>query len=358
MKWSYRIAVVAGIEVRIHLTFLMLLAFYAWTYYGVGGLPLAVSGVTFTLLLFLCVLLHEFGHAFAARRYGIRTPDITLLPFGGVARLERMPTLPIQELVIALAGPAVNVAIAAGLCLAMGRVPRMGEFTIFGDPEASLPLQLFFVNIILIAFNLIPAFPMDGGRVLRALLAMRFPHAKATLIAARVGQGVAVLFGAASFTPWGGPMLIFIAGFVFLGAQQELVHARMKEAFGALTAGDVMLTQFATIPENLRSDDVPSLLLGSAGPLVPAVDGRMHLRGFADAEELRRSAQALPPGTPLHPGVRRLPFVHPKTALGEALKILQDAPAPLIPVLNASGQIVGLLSLEHLAQMPLPQSRK
>lgn len=153
-------------------------------------------------------------------------------------------------------------------------------------------------------------------------------------------------------------MLLFIAGFVFLGAQQELLHARAREAFGALTAGDVMLTQFATIPETLRSDDLPSLLIGAAGPLVPAVDGRMHLRGFVNAPELLHSARSLPPGTLLHPGVRRLPFVYPKTSLGEALKIAQDAGTPVLPVLNASGQIVGLLSLQHLTQMPFPQTRE
>ena len=122
VKWSYRIATLAGIQVRIHLTFLLLLGFYAWVYYTEGGLPAAASGVTFTLLIFLCVLLHEFGHAFAAKAFGIRTPDITLLPIGGVARLERMPANPWQELVIAIAGPAVNVFIAVVVFLLIGGV--------------------------------------------------------------------------------------------------------------------------------------------------------------------------------------------------------------------------------------------
>ncbi|MGA7882608.1 MAG: M50 family metallopeptidase, partial [Terrimicrobiaceae bacterium] len=128
MNWSYRIATVVGIQVRIHLTFLLLLGFYAWIYYAEGGLEAAVYGVAFTLLIFLCVLLHEFGHAFAAKAFGIRTPDITLLPIGGVARLERMPSNPWQELVIAIAGPAVNVLIAAIVFLLIGGVLPLQEF--------------------------------------------------------------------------------------------------------------------------------------------------------------------------------------------------------------------------------------
>ena len=131
VKWSYRLATVAGIQVRVHLTFLLLLGFYAWMYYLDGGLKAAVGGVTFTLLIFLCVLLHEFGHAFAAKIFGIRTPDITLLPIGGIARLARMPANPWQELVIAIAGPAVNVLIAILLWFTRrGESAGLGVFSI------------------------------------------------------------------------------------------------------------------------------------------------------------------------------------------------------------------------------------
>ena len=171
MKWSYRIATVAGIQVRIHVTFWLLLGFYAWIYYAEGGLEAAVYGVAFTLLIFLCVLLHEFGHAFAAKAFGIRTPDITLLPIGGVARLERMPSNPWQELVIAIAGPAVNVLIAAIVFLLIGGVLPLQEFGLIDTASGSLLAKLLIVNVLLVAFNVIPAFPMDGGRVLRALLA-------------------------------------------------------------------------------------------------------------------------------------------------------------------------------------------
>ena len=235
MNWSYRIARVAGIDIKIHLTFLLLLGWFGWMDYGVAGVSGAVEGVGFTLLLFLCVLLHEFGHAFAARSFGIRTPDITLLPIGGVARLERMPDQPWQELVVAIAGPAVNVVIAAVLFFVLAV-----KFTLMsfggGQFEGSLLSNLLYVNIMLILFNAIPAFPMDGGRVLRSLLAMVFDYVTATRIAARVGQAIAVCFAACTLLSsvfplpgfLGSPMLLFIAMFVFMGAQQELAYAKWR----------------------------------------------------------------------------------------------------------------------------------
>ena len=230
VKWSYRLATVAGIQVRVHLTFLLLLGFYAWVYYLDGGLKAAAGGVTLTLLIFLCVLLHEFGHAFAAKIFGISTPDITLLPIGGIARLARMPANPWQELAIAIAGPAVNVLIAILLWFTVvGNLPA-SEFSLIDTAGGMLSAKLLAVNLLLVGFNMIPAFPMDGGRVLRALLATRLRYVAATRLAARVGQVIAVIFVGASLSRWGTPMLAFIGAFVFLGAQQELAHARLREA--------------------------------------------------------------------------------------------------------------------------------
>jgi Zn-dependent protease len=195
-------------------------------YWQAGGVSGAIQGVAFTLLLFLCVLLHEFGHAFAARAYGIRTPDITLLPIGGVARLERMPEKPVQELVVAIAGPAVNVVIALVLFFVLAAKIRMSNFSGRGPLEESLTAQLLEINVMLLLFNAIPAFPMDGGRVLRSLLAMKLDYVLATTIAARIGQVIAIGFAVVGF--FMAPMLIFIAVFVFSAAQQELAYARFR----------------------------------------------------------------------------------------------------------------------------------
>lgn len=226
IRWSYTLTRIANIDVRIHLTFLLFLGIMGLIGLLTGGLPAAIASVLFIAALFGCVLLHEFGHALAAARYGIRTPDITLLPIGGVARLERMPSNPKQELVIALAGPMVNVVIAGLLMLLLGGLPNAREMFMMGNPIQALLAQLAWVNIILVAFNMLPAFPMDGGRVLRALLALRMPHSRATDIAAKWGQFFAgLLFVAGLF--WS-PILLFTAVFVFLGARREAAYARQQ----------------------------------------------------------------------------------------------------------------------------------
>jgi Zn-dependent protease len=226
MRSSLKIASIFGIEVRIHLTFLIFLVWIWFSYYQIAGFAGAVQGVLFILALFACVLLHEFGHAFAARGFGIETPDITLLPIGGVARLSRIPEKPWQELVVAIAGPLVNVVIAAALIFVIHGSASLGELEYLESPRTELLAKLASVNVMLILFNLIPAFPMDGGRVLRALLAMAMPYARATQIAAWIGQGLAVVFGI--FGIFGNPFLIFIAFFIFVGAQQEAAMARSK----------------------------------------------------------------------------------------------------------------------------------
>lgn len=230
MKWNYKIARIAGTDVKIHLTFLMLLAYIALSNLEYGAAS-AAFGVVFVVLVFGCILLHEFGHVFAARKFGIRTPDVTLYPIGGVARLERMPEKPVQELIVALAGPAVNVAIAAVLSvvlIALGiglSLTGLGGISFGG--LSSLLVGLVAVNVWLVLFNMIPAFPMDGGRVLRALLAMRMSYARATRIAAKVGRALAVVAGAIGV--FYSPMLIFIAIFIYFAAGQEAAAADWRE---------------------------------------------------------------------------------------------------------------------------------
>lgn len=173
MQWSYPILRVGGTEIRIHLTFLLLLVWIGIAYFQEGGTSAAIEGVGFIGAVFACVVLHELGHVAAASRYGIRTPKITLLPIGGVAELERLPEKPSEEIVVALAGPLVNVVIASFLVVALGTTVGVDALTSMDNPRVAFVARLAAVNIWLVLFNLIPAFPMDGGRVLRALLATR-----------------------------------------------------------------------------------------------------------------------------------------------------------------------------------------
>ena len=224
MKW--RLGDLAGIGVYVHWSFWILPAWILLSMLSSGGgLPAALSAVIFVFAVFGCIVLHELGHALAARQFGIGTRDITLYPIGGVARLERLPRSPTRELAIALAGPAVNVAIAGAIFLGAMFVGVGYHSSLLRLPGGSFLVNLLWVNVALVVFNLLPAFPMDGGRVLRAFLAMHLPYGRATVIAARVGQTVAVLLGLMGlFT---GGTLTLVAIFVFLAAQAELTMARL-----------------------------------------------------------------------------------------------------------------------------------
>ena len=234
MNWSFRLGTAFGIPVFMHWTFVLLLGFVALTQLlATASVAAALTGVVFVGLVFGCVVLHEFGHALMARQYGIGTRDVTLLPIGGLARLNRIPDDPRQELAVALAGPAVNLAIAGLLAIWLVITGPLSGVSL-GWSGGSLTARLLTVNLALVAFNMLPAFPMDGGRVLRALLARRISHAEATEIAARIGRGMAVVFGVLGLV-WN-PMLILIAVFVWFGAGQEAAMARHRAAFAVWTS--------------------------------------------------------------------------------------------------------------------------
>ena len=246
MKWSYRIGRIAGTDIKVHVTFLLLVGLWAFSGYKEGGLGGALAGALALLALFACILLHEFGHILMAGRFGVRTPDVILLPIGGVARLERIPEEPRQELLIALAGPAVTVAIIVALYLVLqltGNSVTLGQLS----PEAPFLAQLLAINIYLLLFNLVPAFPMDGGRVLRALLSSRLGLVRGTRIAASLGQMLAIAGGVYGFVA-DQPFLILIAFFVFLGANAEASAVETRVAGQGLNVGQMMVTDFRTIP--------------------------------------------------------------------------------------------------------------
>ncbi len=289
MSWSIPIGTVKGTVIRLHLTFLLFLLWIGIAHHAEGGWNAALQGVVFMALLFLCVLLHELGHVFAARRYGIRTPDITLLPIGGVARLERIPEEPGQELVVALAGPAVNLVIAAALWLALGGfVPA--ESVEVQRPGVDLLARVAMVNVFLAVFNLIPAFPMDGGRVLRALLGYRMGYARATQVAASIGQALAFGFGILGL--FGNPMLIFIALFVWLGAGAEAHAAQMREVSRGVIVADAMVTRFESLSPASTVGDAAECLIRTTQHEFPVVDGGGRLRGVLTRDAMIQALRA------------------------------------------------------------------
>ena len=357
MNWSFPIGVVKGTVIRIHLTFLLFLVWIGVSHYAQGGQRAAVEGLLFITLLFACVLLHEFGHVFAARRYGVQTPDITLLPIGGVARLERIPEKPSEELVVALAGPAVNVVIATLLFLVLGGLPSMDDGTQVQNPGVGLLGRLAWVNITLVVFNLIPSFPMDGGRVLRALLAYRLGYTRGTRIAAAVGQAVAFALGLAGL--FGNPLLIFIALFVYMGAAAEASAAQMRDAGRGMIASDAAETRFEGLSPTATVEDAVERLLRTSQHDFPVVDGAGRLRGVLTRDDMIRALRERGPDAPVLEVMRRdIPVLNHRQPLDEAMRTMREGGHPAVGIADADGKLVGLVTPENVGELMMVQAAR
>ena len=354
MKWSLRIATIAGTEVRIHATFLLLLIFVASQALSEGfGMDGAREMVMLVCAMFFCVLLHEFGHVAAARRYGIRTPDITLWPIGGVARLERMPRKPSEELVVAICGPLVNVVIAAliGLVLTVP-VSELGEAD-FGAPGHFLE-KLMALNIVMVVFNLIPAFPMDGGRILRALLTMfTGDYAKATRWAATMGRGIALLAVALMLlTRHLHPNLLLMAFFVFYAAGQEATVVTQEEQVHDLTVGDAMMTEFGVLPPQATLREAVALMLGGSQHDFPVLNQSGGILGIVTRQRLLAALVEQGPDHPVASIIEPCEgYVEPHIPLEIAMDHLRSGDCPALPVMDpVTGKVVGLITAENIGE--------
>ena len=348
MKGSIRIATMAGIGIFVHWTFFILLAWIAYSHAAAGeNFAKVVEGVGFIIALFFCIVLHELGHALTARYFGVQTRDITLLPIGGIARLERIPERPLQEFLVAIAGPAVNLVIAGLLVipvLVAGSFEHASKLTVVGGDFLS---KLMWVNVALIVFNLLPAFPMDGGRVLRALLASRMSRVRATHYAATVGQFMAMGFVVLGMFS-GQWMLLLIAVVVFQGAQAEAAAVDLRALFHGVRVRDVMITHFQTLCEN---DPIDVILAASSQGLqkdFPVTDHR-EIRGILLHKDI---VNALTAGTPTRVADimwRDCAVVAENEALNRALEKMHETDCHTLLV--AQGKTpVGMLSEEHLGQ--------
>ncbi len=355
MKWSIRFARIAGIDLKIHITFLIFLAWIGLTYYRHGGREAATQGVLFIVLLFSCVLLHELGHALTARSFGVRTPDITLLPIGGVARLERIPDRPKEELLIAIAGPLVNVVIAAVLLFVLNAQATISDLEDLNTPRVAMLARLASVNIGLVLFNLIPAFPMDGGRVLRALLAMRMNYARATQIAATVGQGLAFVFGLLGL--FHNPLLLFIALFVYLGATQEAALAQLKDISAGLSVAEAMMTELNAFPASATLERAAEAVLLTSQHEFPVLDEAGRVLGILTRDDIIRALHQQGGGTFVSEVMHHdPPAVLPQARLDEAFAKMQQCACPALPVIDGFGRLVGLLTPENVGQMMIMKS--
>jgi Zn-dependent protease/CBS domain-containing protein len=357
MGWSIRLFSVGGTAVRIHLTFFLLLAFVAVVGWRAGGAPVAIDQLIFIVLLFVCVVLHEFGHVFAARAYGIRTSDVTLLPIGGVASLERMPEKPGQEIVVALAGPAVNLVIAVALAVVLGAGFDLSQMAQLDEARSSLTGRVAAANLMLCVFNLIPAFPMDGGRVLRALLAVRLGYTRATRVAATIGQALAFVFALVGLL--GNPLLILIAVFIFLAASGEAGYVQAREYTRGYLASHAMITSYQTLSPSSIADDAAGLLLRTTQKEFPVVDGAGALRGFLTHDALISALQKTGGTTPVLDIMdREVPTVPENACLDNVFQRLQRSGTRLVGVVDPQQRLVGYITAENLSELIMIQSSR
>lgn len=350
---SIRLFRMGGTDVCIHPTFFLLLAWVGVVGWLRGGSPAALSGVLFIALLFVCVLLHEFGHVWAARRYGIATRDVTLLPIGGVASLERLPEKPSQEIAVALAGPAVNLIIAAvllGLLAHQGIGIDARQFAELERTQAGLLVQLAAANISLVVFNLIPAFPMDGGRVLRALLAARLGYVRATQVAAGIGQVIAVGLGFLGL--FGNPLLILVAIFVFLAASGEAGFVQARDLTRGRRASDAMVTSFAKLGPQSSVGAAADLLLRTTQQEFPIVDGAGRLRGVVTREAIVNALQGKGDDAAiLEVMTSDVPTVSESTSLEAIFERMQQEGTRFVGITDADQRLVGYLTPENIAEL-------
>ncbi len=359
LSGSLTVARIAGIPIRVHWTFLILLLWIGASGAKQGGtLASGVTSASFVLAIFLCVVLHELGHALVARGYGVRTRDITLLPIGGVASLERIPEKPSQELAVAVAGPLVNVVIAALIVLLTGLAWRESLVALLAVDSPSFHLGHFLaslaaLNIWLVVFNLIPAFPMDGGRILRALLAMRLGRTRATRIAAAIGQGVAIVFALVGLFAKS-PMLILIALFVWITAAGELRATESHSALDGLpvAAGMQRRFQVLAVDDTLRAaadellagaqHDFPVTSHGNDGEAVLGVLTRSDLMKALAGDGLGTRVRDI-----MRPGCATVDESDP---LERAVALMHESGCPLVPVAR-DGRLVGLVTPENIAEL-------
>lgn len=351
MEWSYKIGTVYGIPLRLHITFPMLIIAYAALFGYEYGLMAAFRGSILILLLFACVVLHELAHSRQAQRYGVKVRDVTLLPIGGVSNMEHIPENPQQELRIAIAGPAISFVIGIVLLminLAVGLPIFDFNFEKIATSSSYIFVYLAWINIFLAFFNLLPAFPMDGGRVIRAYLAQRMSYIKATHIAATIGKIFAIIFGIVGFVI--NPILIFIAFFVYLGASSEEQSVMVGESLKGLRVKDVMNAQCVTIPaETSLLALVEKIFHGTCRGVILVTEEDQYV-GLASQENILSAIHEH--GLDIEVGKiakRDLPTVSPEDKLDDIYRKMQRDQQRAYAVTDRR-ELVGIISLEDLGR--------
>jgi Zn-dependent protease/CBS domain-containing protein len=338
-----------GVPVRLHFTFILLLIFLMVI--GVGQRQSGLMTALYILALFASVLLHELGHTLVARHYGIRTLEIVMFPIGGISRPERAPKAR-EELWVALSGPLVNLLIAAGLLTWVGMQQGFVSLAQLREPtDANLAERIALGNLVLFVFNLLPAYPMDGGRILRSFLALRLPEEEATRIAAGAGQGLAIVMGLAALL-WGNFILMFVALFVYLGAAHETAAARGRILTGGFPVRAAMITDFRSLHHGDTIRDAGNLLLATSQHDFPVMHGDAVVGLLTRSALVRAMLSEGPEAYVAGVMDRQFPRVSPDQPLGEVLPAI-SAPGACALVMDSDNHLLGLLTSENLSQFLL-----
>lgn len=351
-SWSLRVGKFFGIDVFVHWTFWIIVIWIFLMQLGQeGSVATGVEGALFILSIFVCVVLHEFGHALTAKRFGVATRDITLYPIGGISSFESLPKRPWDELLISLAGPAVNIVIASllGIYLSVsGQFPETASLeTARSAFDLPFLFSLFLANIMLAVFNLIPAFPMDGGRVLRALLSFATNRARATAIAATIGQLLAILFVFLGFfyNFW----LVFIGLFIFLGAGGEAAFEKVKADLEGLRIRDAIMHRFTKLSPDATLGEAASALLNSQETVFVIADGDRPI-GLLNLNEIIRGLSEAGKGAAVSQFMDTKFFVvQPDVMLNEFFqRVIQEGHG--IAVVMDGPELLGLIDRENIEE--------
>ncbi|HSN49140.1 MAG TPA: site-2 protease family protein [Flavobacterium sp.] len=354
MKGSFKLGKIAEIGIFIHWTFSLLILFIVYVNYKAGqNLTQIFWSVLFILCIFITVFLHELGHALTAKKFGIKTKDITFLPIGGVARLERMPEKPSEELMVALAGPFVNIVLAfiTSVFITLPQTPEeMYALLANGVNANNFFLNFYLVNIVLAIFNLIPAFPMDGGRVLRAMLSYKLERHRATKIAARIGQGLAIGFVILGF--FSNPFLIFIGIFVFMGAQIESEYTETKYMLKGYKVRDVLMKQYPTIDYNATLETAVKMMLDSQNKHFLVTENGIPM-GTLNREQIIQALSKKEDEMELSSIMdRELIMLQADDLLEDVFELVYKNKATLMLVIE-DNQLIGTLDTENLMEFIL-----
>jgi Zn-dependent protease len=347
VKWSFKFARFFGIDIYIHQTFFLLLLYFGWQGYSQqGDIAQAASGVLFIVALFACVVLHEYGHALVARRFGVKTSHITLLPIGGVASMQKIPEKPSQELLIAIAGPMVNIIIAIGLYFWLQISPQGLNSNDVANGNMPFILQLLIVNVFLAGFNLIPAFPMDGGRILRALLAMKLNYAKATQWASYIGRGFSAAFALYGMLS-GNYMLVLIAVFLWLGAMGENKAAQFKQQVKQLSIAHIMEKNFTILAADDSLATVQRIAAQSPQRDFP-IGNKQCINFVLSAKDLQQALEKHDHGTTLQQlELAAVLNVDIQMDIQHLIARLSETPYKMVSV-TSQGHVVGIIGMQQI----------